>query len=123
MSSASSLAMSIDIESYGFPAPLPARQKNATPQHVSPVGSPTDVEMLPMPSSQSLPLDTHQTESQIPQISQNFERDGRHQVVEQMQTVWSPYKNRYRVLAACLMAFANGMNDSAPGALIASIEK
>ena len=44
-------------------------------------------------------------------------------MVDQMQTVWEPYKNRFRVLAASLTALANGMNDSANGALIGSIEK
>lgn len=42
---------------------------------------------------------------------------------EQMQTIWEPFKNRFRVLAACLTAFANGMNDSANGALIESMER
>ncbi|KAH6680445.1 major facilitator superfamily domain-containing protein [Halenospora varia] len=44
-------------------------------------------------------------------------------VVEQMQTIWNPYKNRFRVLGCCFTGFANGMNDSAPGALLASIER
>lgn len=44
-------------------------------------------------------------------------------MVDQMQTLWEPYKNRFRVLAASLTALANGMNDSANGALIGSIEK
>jgi hypothetical protein len=44
-------------------------------------------------------------------------------VHEQIQTVWNPYKNRVRFLACCLMAFGNGLNDSAAGALIASIER
>lgn len=42
---------------------------------------------------------------------------------EQFQTIWNPYKNRFRVLACCTTAFGNGMNDSAPGALLASIER
>ncbi|KAI7550408.1 MFS general substrate transporter [Hortaea werneckii] len=33
-----------------------------------------------------------------------------------------PAKNKWRVLAACLIYFGNGMNDSAPGALIPYIE-
>ncbi|KUJ21658.1 MFS general substrate transporter [Mollisia scopiformis] len=44
-------------------------------------------------------------------------------ITEQVQTIWNPYKNRYRVLASCILSFANGMNDSAPGALIASLER
>jgi hypothetical protein len=43
--------------------------------------------------------------------------------LDQVQTIWDPYKNRFRVLASCLTVFGNGSNDSAPGALIASIEK
>ncbi|KAH7342518.1 major facilitator superfamily domain-containing protein [Rhexocercosporidium sp. MPI-PUGE-AT-0058] len=42
---------------------------------------------------------------------------------DEMQTIWEPYKNRFRVLASCFMALSNGMNDSAPGALIESIER
>lgn len=34
-----------------------------------------------------------------------------------------PAMNKWRVLAACLVYFGNGMNDSAPGALIPYIEK
>ncbi len=45
------------------------------------------------------------------------------QISEQIQSIWEPYKNRYRVLAACGTSFANGMNDAAAGALIASLEK
>jgi hypothetical protein len=44
-------------------------------------------------------------------------------ISEQLQTIWNPYKNRFRVITACLTAMANGMNDSAPGALIATMEK
>jgi hypothetical protein len=43
--------------------------------------------------------------------------------VDRVETIWEPYKNRYRVLAACFTAFGNGMNDSANGALIESLEK
>lgn len=40
-----------------------------------------------------------------------------------VQTLSSPPMNKYRFLSACLMCFGNGLNDSAPGALIPSIEK
>jgi fucose permease len=37
---------------------------------------------------------------------------------------WSnPPKNKWRVLSCCLVLFGNGMNDSAPGALLPSMEK
>lgn len=37
--------------------------------------------------------------------------------------MWDPYKNRFRMLAACLMVFRNGMGDSAAGALIPYMER
>lgn len=42
---------------------------------------------------------------------------------ETLQTVWDPYMNRFRVASASFMNFANGLNDSAPGALIPTIEE
>lgn len=39
-----------------------------------------------------------------------------------MPSFFYPSMNRWRVLAACLIYFGNGMNDSAPGALIPYIE-
>lgn len=48
-----------------------------------------------------------------------FEMD----VSEPVQSMWDPHMNRYRLLAACLMIFVNGMNDSAAGALIPYMEK
>ena len=38
-------------------------------------------------------------------------------------TLWFPKMNKWRVLAACLEYLGNGLNDSAPGALIPYIEK
>lgn len=40
-----------------------------------------------------------------------------------VQTLSNPPMNKYRLLSACLMNLGNGLNDSAPGALIPSIEK
>ncbi|KAL8755659.1 MAG: hypothetical protein Q9199_003491 [Rusavskia elegans] len=45
------------------------------------------------------------------------------QSVEVMQTLTNPPMNRWRLLSACMMCFGNGLNDSAPGALIPSMEK
>ena len=42
--------------------------------------------------------------------------------VEALQTVWNPYMNRFRFLAVCLLNFGNGINDSAPGALLPYLE-
>ncbi|KAI4232656.1 MAG: hypothetical protein L6R40_007328 [Gallowayella cf. fulva] len=43
--------------------------------------------------------------------------------VEVMQTLNNPPMNRWRLLSACMMCFGNGLNDSAPGALIPYMEK
>ncbi|KAK0636830.1 major facilitator superfamily domain-containing protein [Bombardia bombarda] len=43
--------------------------------------------------------------------------------VEAKQSITEPYMNRFRLLAVCLVNFGNGMSDSAPGALIPSMEK
>ena len=63
-------------------------------------GLPNDIEMSQPPS----PL--NQTDS-----------------VDIVQSFSNPPMNRYRMLAVCLMTFANGLNDSAPGALIPYIER
>lgn len=40
-----------------------------------------------------------------------------------VQSLSNPAINKYRLLSACLMCFGNGLNDSAPGALIPYLEK
>ncbi|KAB5555104.1 major facilitator superfamily transporter [Coniochaeta sp. 2T2.1] len=43
--------------------------------------------------------------------------------VEVLPSIKDPYRNRWRFAATCLMQFQNGLNDSAPGALIPYMEK
>lgn len=43
--------------------------------------------------------------------------------VEALPSIWDPYMNRYRFLTTCLLNFRNGLNDSAPGALIPYMER
>ena len=40
-----------------------------------------------------------------------------------VQSISNPTMNRYRLISACFMCFGNGLNDSAPGALIPYIER
>ncbi|MCJ1378499.1 hypothetical protein MMC17_001598 [Xylographa soralifera] len=47
---------------------------------------------------------------------------GAHVAVNTVQSLFKPPMNKWRFVAACLMCFANGLNDSAPGALIPYIE-
>ena len=46
-----------------------------------------------------------------------------HDAVNLVPTFWYPRMNRWRYVSACLEYFANGLNDSAPGALIPYIEQ
>ena len=46
-----------------------------------------------------------------------------HDAVDVLQTLTSPPINRWRVLCVCLSNLGNGLNDSAPGALIPYMEK
>ncbi|KAL8646817.1 MAG: hypothetical protein Q9210_005915, partial [Variospora velana] len=50
-------------------------------------------------------------------------RNGGVEAAQALQTLSNPPMNRWRFLSACLMCFANGLNDSAPGALIPYLEK
>ncbi|KAK3319134.1 major facilitator superfamily domain-containing protein [Apodospora peruviana] len=47
---------------------------------------------------------------------------GSTQVIVQQQSILQPYMNRYRFLSVCLITLGNGLNDSAPGALIPSMQ-
>jgi hypothetical protein len=45
------------------------------------------------------------------------------EIVEAMQSLSNPPRNRYRFASGCITMFLNGLNDSAPGALIPYLEK
>ena len=47
---------------------------------------------------------------------------GSHEPANIVQSWTNPSVNKWRVLSCCMMYFGNGMNDSAPGALIPYIE-
>ena len=79
-----------------------------------------DLEMHQIPNGSNKGLDEVPKHAS-PRTSSEVDLDS--QPVNQIQTMWNLYMNRFRVLATCLAAFRNGMNDSALGALIASIER
>jgi hypothetical protein len=126
MSSAFGVMMTAESEDVQIR--LPDKPKKSV-QHVidhSP-GPSVDIEMRPIPFpdfSRAFGEDTGTTDvSQRVSSDENREGQGPGLTSEQVQTIWHPYKNRFRVMAACLTSMANGMNDSAPGALIASLER
>lgn len=70
------------------------------------------------PSGTQTPHTPSELEMSRPATPRNEE-----DVVEAMQSFSSPPMNRFRMLSVCLLNFGNGLNDSAPGALIPYIEK
>ncbi|TVY43629.1 Bypass of stop codon protein [Lachnellula occidentalis] len=119
------MSSSITIESPSIPIPSPSKPK-ASIRHGFP-GPGASLEMYNMPESNGISRDSiirpQNLESLPPSNHELTSSSPPGPMVDQMQTVWEPYKNRFRVLAASLTALANGMNDSANGALIGSIEK
>lgn len=118
------------MESEERQVPLPAEPK-ASLQHVSSRTRNAELEMnaLTIQRAGISPLVEHNntTREDSPRrsndVDENRDQPPAGSISEQVQTIWNPYMNRYRVGTACLSTLGNGMNDSAPGALIATIEK
>lgn len=120
----------ITIESRGESAHATERHRHSAelvhqdPEIISPPG-PSDIEMNTF-SGDDARTSVQQQTTQGHEPRHLDDNQNEHIVIQssdQIQTVWEPYKNRFRVLASCFMAFSNGMNDAAPGALIESIER
>ncbi|KAH7419512.1 putative MFS efflux transporter [Cadophora sp. MPI-SDFR-AT-0126] len=119
----------ITIESHGTSALTSGRDRpsaEAVSQvpDILPLRHP-DIEMNVIPGDgvrTDLPHDIARSHNS-PRHDDNQFAEAILQSSDKVQTVWEPYKNRFRVLASCFMALSNGMNDSAPGALIESIER
>jgi len=115
------MSASMTIESPRLPIPLPSKPRPSIPHGFSAPG--VSLEMYEMPARPpSAPALRHGDSSRPREIG-GVRSSSPGRMADQMQTLWEPYKNRFRVLAACGTALANGMNDSANGALIGSIEK
>ena len=70
------------------------------------------------PSGTETPIVTD-LEMSRPTTPVDAEQDG----VDTVQSFSNPPMNRFRMVSVCLLNFSNGLNDSAPGALIPYIEK
>ena len=71
----------------------------------------------PTPSGIQTPKTPNELEMSRPPTPKNDE------AVDVLQTLSNPPMNKWRLLSCCLMCFGNGLNDSAPGALIPYMEK
>ena len=79
-------------------------------------GPPTNSPVPAVPEGFNTPPDLNELETNI------RSNHGAHIAVDTVQSLSNPPMNKWRFAAACLMCFANGLNDSAPGALIPYIE-
>jgi hypothetical protein len=125
--SAPSFAAAISVESDQIPNPTPVhsaeRTRCASPREAD---RPEDLEMYPMPTAECpSPLANNgQAKTSLRnEADPHSSTPPPGRASDLVQTIWNPYKNRFRLLASCMTVFANGMNDSAPGPLIASIER
>ncbi|KAL8731644.1 MAG: hypothetical protein Q9166_003332 [cf. Caloplaca sp. 2 TL-2023] len=127
MASSTSFNAFVAIESIPQVADLPAVVKDAHVRHTAPdiheldeltfgdrYNGPSE---LPTPNGAETPITPNELEMSRPPSPRTEE------VVEAMQTLTSPSMNKWRLLSACMMCFGNGLNDSAPGALIPYMEK
>ncbi|MCJ1341495.1 hypothetical protein MMC09_006791 [Bachmanniomyces sp. S44760] len=74
-----------------------------------------------VPSGAETPTTPADLESSRPSTPHQYSSP--HDAAEIVQSLSNPPRNVYRFLTACLMNFGNGLNDSAPGALLPYIEK
>ncbi|KAK0982152.1 hypothetical protein LTS01_011451 [Friedmanniomyces endolithicus] len=105
----------IELPDYGyFSTSSDNRQRNST--DISPEGPTT-------PTPAVTGYQTPKTPGELEAVTLPTPRHNQHQHVAGIVPSWSyPAMNKYRVLAACLIYLGNGMNDSAPGALIPYME-
>lgn len=128
----SSLGSFIEIESFSHVASLPSaaqKAKQSVSQRPSSYGlnkvqlpdisaqAPTEPVTQTSPSSSSPPPSV--LENRLSTLEAN-EYDAAEWAPDRTSTSW---KTKWRLLSCCLISLGNGMNDSAPGALIPYMEK
>ncbi|KAG0648985.1 Bypass of stop codon 6 [Hyphodiscus hymeniophilus] len=127
--SVASFAAGISIESAKIPSPPAIRSKDTVPDGSPRAQDPSvDLEMYSMSNIERAPSILRNNSLRAASVRGSTEADPPsnsppENASEQIQTMWAPYKNRYRVLACCATGFGNGLNDSSQGALIASMER
>jgi hypothetical protein len=131
MSASSSYAATITIESDQIPTPPRSYSKKSirdVPPHEDDPRRHLEMYSISSPQTSKSLVNSGQTQqvqnnSNVTEPRYHSSNSPPSHASDQIQTLWNPYKNRFRVLASCMAALGNGLNDSAPGALIASIEK
>jgi hypothetical protein len=101
----------IELPDYGRTKPKPSGNVAQPETSYSPKRS--RASSIDEASASKTPGELEQSQPSTPQG---------HEGADIVPTLWYPKMNRWRVLAACMEYFGNGLNDSAPGALIPYIE-
>jgi hypothetical protein len=99
----------------------PAKTYHGTPQKQHSLEMPglQRAATLPSNSSRTPPTDSSKDIEMSRPASPVLPSDG----VEVLPSITDPYMNWFRFAASCFMQFQNGLNDSAPGALLPYMEK
>ena len=107
ITSSSSATMTMIIESEMIPSFHQEPKKSKPHIFVREIGPRVDLEMSPLPSGVQTPVAGYSTSSQL--ISNRTSTKDQDPTYDssQIQTVWQPYGNRFRVLSACLTCFGN----------------
>jgi hypothetical protein len=95
----------IELTTYTLPITHPPPTRKPSSLHDIPLPSLPHSEL---PSRRESAVEPSPAPAPIPQ--------------EIIETIWNPRINRWRLLTCCTTVLGNGLNDSAAGAVIASIE-
>ncbi|KAJ6784218.1 hypothetical protein PWT90_01796 [Aphanocladium album] len=108
-------------------APLTAPSPPLNKAQSAPSGPIQDIELQPLPaaaanSNADLPSAAEARNGDL-EMSRPGTPDAPADAATVLPTIWEPHMNRYRLMLTCATALAEGMSDSAAGALIPYMEK
>ncbi|KAM3479201.1 hypothetical protein MY5147_001816 [Beauveria neobassiana] len=92
-------------------AALPLHQTKSAPPAPA-----TEIELRPLPGP------ANHSNGHLELMSRRDRPDAPADAVTVVPTIWEPYRNRFRLMLTCATALAEGMSDSAAGALIPYME-
>ncbi|PMB66450.1 Bypass of stop codon protein 6 [Beauveria bassiana] len=92
-------------------AALPLHQTRSAPPAPA-----TEIELRPLPGP------ANHSNGHLELMSRRDTPDAPADAVTVVPTIWEPYRNRFRLMLTCATALAEGMSDSAAGALIPYME-
>lgn len=94
-------------------AALPLHQTKSAPPAPAPA---TEIELRPLPGP------ANNSNGDLELMSRRDTPEAPADAATVVPTIWEPYRNRFRLMLTCATALAEGMSDSAAGALIPYME-